>query len=61
MDVKQMIIAGLYIGTCSSLMILASDYKNFNPKIYLSTLPVCIAGTVIGVYIFPTYPHRHFL
>ncbi len=52
MDVKTMILSGLYIGTCSSAMILLSDYKKFSYKIYLSTIPVCIAGTLFGVFGF---------
>lgn len=55
MDVKQMILSGLYIGTCSSAMIIASDYKNFSAKIYITTIPVCIAGTILGVYGFTIF------
>lgn len=55
MDVKQMILSGLYIGTCSSAMILISDYKKFSYKIYISTIPVCLAGTIFGVYGFTIF------
>ncbi len=52
MDVKEMVLAGLYIGTCSSAAIVFSDYKKFSKKIYISTIPVCILGTFLGVHIF---------
>ena len=55
MDVKQMILSGLYIGTCSSAMIIISDYKKFSSKIYIKTIPVCIAGTILGVYGFTIF------
>ncbi len=54
MDVKEMVLAGLYIGTLSSATIVFSDYKKFSKKIYISTIPVCILGTFLGVYIFTT-------
>lgn len=54
MDVKEMVLAGLYIGTLSSATIVFSDYKKFSKKIYISTIPVCILGTLLGVYIFTT-------
>ena len=55
MDIKEMILSGLYIGTCSSAMILLSDYKRFSYKIYISTIPVCFAGTIFGVYGFTIF------
>ncbi len=47
-----MIVAALYIGTCSSSYIAYSDHKAFNKKIFLSAAPFCLVGTVIGVFIF---------
>jgi uncharacterized membrane protein YfcA len=51
-DVKQMVLAGLYIGTCASAYIIYSDHKNFAKKIFFSTLPICFIGTAIGVFAF---------
>lgn len=52
MNVKEMILAGLYIGTCSSSYITYTDHKAFNKKIFLSILPICLIGTIFGVIIF---------
>ena len=52
MDIKEMIVAALYIGTCSSSYIAYSDHKAFNKKIFLSAIPFCLVGTIIGVLIF---------
>lgn len=51
-DIKQMVIAGLYIGTCSSAYIVYTDFKSFNKKLFLQSVPFCLIGTVTGVYIF---------
>lgn len=51
-DVKDMVLAGLYIGTCASAYIIYSDYKKFAKKVYFSTLPICFLGTMVGVFIF---------
>ncbi len=52
MNIKEMILAGLYIGTCSSSYIVYTDHKAFNKKLFLSILPICLTGTIIGVIIF---------
>lgn len=52
MNIKEMILAGLYIGTCSSGYIAYSDHKSFNKKLFISIVPVCLSGTMIGVFIF---------
>ncbi len=51
-DTKQMVLAGLYIGTCASIYIIYSDYKKFAHKVYFSAFPICFLGTIIGVFIF---------
>lgn len=51
-DVKPMVMAGLYIGTCSSAYIAYTDFKSFNKEIFLKSLPFCFVGTIIGVLIF---------
>ncbi len=51
-DIKNMVIAGLYIGTCSSAYIIYSDHKNFNKKTFFSSLPICFLGTLIGAFAF---------
>ncbi|MDX2082545.1 MAG: sulfite exporter TauE/SafE family protein [Rickettsiales bacterium] len=55
MDLKEMIIAGLYIGTCSSAYIAYSDFKSFDKKIFKSLIPICLIGTIIGVIIFSKF------
>jgi hypothetical protein len=52
MDIKSMVLVGLYIGTCASAYIVITDHKSFSKKVFLSTLPVCFLGTIIGVLIF---------
>jgi len=51
-DLKEMIMAGLYIGTLSSAHIFFSDKKSFDKKIFKSILPLCLIGTIIGVIFF---------
>lgn len=51
-DVKTMVIAGLYIATCSSAYIVYMDFVSFNKKIFFKALPLCLLGTVIGASIF---------
>ena len=51
-DIKQMILVALYIATCSSIYILITDHKSFSKKIFLQSLPICLLGTMIGVFIF---------
>ena len=55
MDLKDMIIAGLYIGTCSSAYILFTDHKSFDKKIFKSLIPLCTAGTILGTFIFSEF------
>lgn len=52
MGIKEMILAGLFIGTCSSSYIVYTDHKAFNKKLFLSIFPICFAGTILGVLIF---------
>ncbi len=51
-DVKEIILVGLYIGTLASAAILLSDLKSFDRKNFLSKLPLCVLGTIIGTFIF---------
>lgn len=51
-DIKSIIIVGLYVGTCSSSYIAYTDFKSFNKKIFIRTIPFCLIGTIIGVVIF---------
>lgn len=51
-NIKQMILAGLYIGTLSSLAIALSDLSSFKAKNFFPRLPFCIIGVIIGVLIF---------
>ncbi len=54
-DLKEMVIAGLYIGTCSSGYIAYSGYKSFDKKSFTSLVPFCLLGTVLGVFIFSKF------
>lgn len=51
-DLKVMILAGLYIGTCSSAYIFYTDHKSFDKDIFKSLIPLSFAGTVLGVMCF---------
>ncbi len=51
-DIKKLILIALYIGTCASSYIIVSSFKSFTLKIFLSSLPISIAGTIIGVVVF---------
>lgn len=51
-DLKQMIIGGLYVGTLSSAYIAYTDFKSFDKKIFKSLIPICLTGTICGVFIF---------
>lgn len=51
-ELKEMILAGLYIGTCSSAYIIYTDHKSFDKKTFKSLIPLCIAGTIFGAFLF---------
>ena len=51
-DLKEMVIAGLYIGTLSSLYIVYTDPKSLDQKLFGSITPLALAGTILGAYIF---------
>ncbi len=52
MDLKEMILAGLYIGTCASSYIFYTDRKSFDKKIFKSLVPLCVIGTMVGAFLF---------
>jgi len=54
-DLKEMVIAGLYVGTLASAYIAASDFKQFDKKIFISLIPLSLVGTVFGVLIFSRF------
>jgi len=51
-DIKKMIIAGLYVGTLASGYIALSSLKHFDKKIFIKLIPFSIIGSIIGIYIF---------
>jgi uncharacterized membrane protein YfcA len=61
MDIKSMILVGLYIGTCASAHIWLSDRKSFSHKIFINSIPICFVGTMIGVFIFSTTSSKNLL
>jgi uncharacterized membrane protein YfcA len=58
-DLKIMILAGLYIGTLSSTYIAYTDFKSFDKKIFKSLIPLCLAGTIFGVFIFSKFSSQN--
>lgn len=52
MNIKEMILVGLYIGTLSSAAIIFSDYKKVSKKIFFSSIPICFLGSYVGVNAF---------
>lgn len=57
-DLKQMVLAGLYIGTCSSAYIAYTGFKDFDKKIFKSLIPLAGIGTIIGVLIFTKFSNE---
>ncbi len=55
MNLKDMVLAALYVGTCSSFYIFYTDFKSFDVKIFRSILPISLLGTVLGVFIFSKF------
>ncbi len=58
MDLKEMILSGLYIGTLSSACIAYTDRKSFDGKILKSIAPISLIGTIIGVFVFAEFPEK---
>jgi uncharacterized protein len=52
MDIKKMVIIGVYIGSCASAYILITDHRSFSKKIFFQSMPICFLGTMIGSLIF---------
>jgi uncharacterized membrane protein YfcA len=52
LDLKEMILAGLYISTCASAYIAYTDLKSFDKKIFKLVAPICLLGTILGVFAF---------
>lgn len=55
LNLKEMILAGLYIGTLSSAYIAYTGFKSFDKKNFKPIIPVCLAGTIIGVLVFSKF------
>ncbi len=51
-DVKHIVLAGLYIGTCASAYIAISDIKSFDGKNFFTKVPICLIGTILGTFLF---------
>lgn len=51
-DIKELILIGIYIATCASIFVISSDYKSFNHKIFFKSFPLCLVGTILGVTFF---------
>lgn len=55
LDLKEMILAGLYIGTLSSAHIFITDPKSFDKKVFKSIIPLCVSGTILGTFFFAKF------
>ncbi len=55
LDLKEMVLIGLYIGTCASAYICYTDIKSFDKKIFKSLIPASLIGTMLGVLIFSKF------
>jgi len=51
-DIKIMVIAGLYIGTLSSLYIAYGSRKFFDKKLFLKIMPITIIFSIVGALVF---------
>jgi uncharacterized membrane protein YfcA len=51
-DIKELILMAIYVATCASIFVVASDYKQFSKTIFLKSFPFCLMGTIIGVVFF---------
>lgn len=58
LDIKQMIVAGLYIGTLSSAHIFLTDTKSFDKKIFKSAAILAFIGTLVGASIFSIFSSK---
>jgi uncharacterized membrane protein YfcA len=52
MDIKDLILMAIYVATCASIFVLASDYKSFSKSIFFKSFPFCLIGTIIGTVFF---------
>ncbi len=55
LDLKEMILAGLYIGTLASSHVFCTDHKSFDKKIFKSLVPLCVSGSIIGTFFFAKF------
>ncbi|MFT7087688.1 MAG: putative membrane protein YfcA [Rickettsiales bacterium] len=51
-DIKELILISIYVGTVSAIFVIASDHKKFSKKIFLESLPICLIGTLLGAIFF---------
>lgn len=59
MDLKEMVLAALYIGTCSSSYIAYTGIKSFNGKFFKSALIPVFIGTILGTFAFSKLSADH--
>ena len=57
-EVKETILAGLYIGTISSMYIAFGSRKYFEAKIFTKLIPVALLGSILGVYVFINFSSK---
>ena len=59
-EVKETVLAGLYIGTLSSMYIAFSGRKHFEIKIFTKLIPVALLGSILGVYVFILFLQKYY-
>ena len=51
-DIKELILIAVYIGTVAAVFIIASDYKSFKKEVFFQSFFYCLIGTIIGIVLF---------
>jgi uncharacterized membrane protein YfcA len=55
-DIKTLIVAGFYIGTMSSLLIIITSYQHFEKKIFIPLIINSTIASLFGVFAFVFLP-----
>ncbi len=57
-DIKELILMGIYVATTASIFVIASDYKAFSKAIFIKSFPYCLMGTIAGGVFFVHYDSK---
>lgn len=58
-DLKIMVLAGLYIGTCSSAYIFFTGRQHFDKEVFKSAMLFSMIGALIGAFIFGHFSSKN--